>query len=224
MATTPLRKNGVARSKLTDKRWRFVMEYVIDSNGTRAAIAAGYSKGRADVTACELLKDYNVKAMIGKLMGEQAVKFEVQRDEILMHLVSCCTRDGKDFVDEDGHLLINNINDLPDAVTNAIDGIKERKRVYTDKDGGVEVTYEYELKLVSKAAALRMAMEHKGLFAATLTEHRVQFPWDQLQGPPDAHDPIEAKILDVESKAIEGNGHSSNGNGKANSNGNGKKP
>lgn len=222
MASTPLRKNGVARSKLNDRQWRFCMEYCVDGNATRAYVAAGYSKTKADAASSMLMKNYNVKAMIGKLMGQQAAKFEIQRDEILMHLWSCATRDGKEFVDDDGHLLIDNMNDLPDSVTNAIDSIKQKKRVFRDKEGNETYTeYEYDLKLVSKAASIRMAMEHKGLFAAIRNEHTVQFPWEQLTGQPDAYDPIEAKILDVESKVIEGNGHKANGNGHK---GNGKKP
>lgn len=47
----------------------------------------------------------------------------------------------------------------------------------------------------------------------------IQFPWEQLTGPPDSTDPIEQKILDVESKVIEGNGKP-----KIGSKGNGKKP
>lgn len=222
MALTPLRKNGVDKSKLSDKQWRYCQEYCIDGNGTRSAIAAGYGTAGAPKASSRLLKQYNVKAMIGKIQGLQSEKYTIQRDEILMHLAACATREAKDFVDEDGHLLIDNINDLPDAVSFAVDTIKQRKYVRTDKDGSTTTTYEWDVKLADKMKALHMAMEHKGLFAATAVEHTIQFPWDQINGPPDAHDPIEQKILDVESKAIEGNGKPKIGsNGQ---NGNGQKP
>ena len=39
--------NGEKEQKLTEKQKRFCEEYIIDWNGTRAAIAAGYSKKTA---------------------------------------------------------------------------------------------------------------------------------------------------------------------------------
>lgn len=40
---------------MTEQQKRFVIEYPIDSNGTQAAIRAGYSPNSAGQTACELL-------------------------------------------------------------------------------------------------------------------------------------------------------------------------
>lgn len=49
------KKQKVPREKRIDIRIeRFITEYLIDGNGRRAAIAAGYSPDRATVTACEL--------------------------------------------------------------------------------------------------------------------------------------------------------------------------
>lgn len=42
---------------MTPKQARFVAEYLVDGNGTQAAIRAGYSPNRADVTASELLRE-----------------------------------------------------------------------------------------------------------------------------------------------------------------------
>lgn len=50
--------------QLSDKRQRFVEEYLVDTNGTQAAIRAGYSPGSADVTASRLLGDARVRAAI----------------------------------------------------------------------------------------------------------------------------------------------------------------
>jgi phage terminase small subunit len=41
---------------LKDKHLRFCEEYVIDFNGRRAAVRAGYSELRAAATACDLLE------------------------------------------------------------------------------------------------------------------------------------------------------------------------
>jgi phage terminase small subunit len=43
-------------SKVEMRHEVFAQEYVIDFNGRRAAIAAGYSEARAEASASELLK------------------------------------------------------------------------------------------------------------------------------------------------------------------------
>jgi len=50
--------------KLDAKRAKFVYEYLIDYNGTQAAIRAGYAKKSAKVTASRLLTNDNVKRAI----------------------------------------------------------------------------------------------------------------------------------------------------------------
>ncbi|MBF1023486.1 MAG: terminase small subunit, partial [Lachnospiraceae bacterium] len=46
--------------KLTAKRKRFVDEWLIDFNGTQAAIRAGYSEKTAAATAARLLRNVNI--------------------------------------------------------------------------------------------------------------------------------------------------------------------
>lgn len=49
---------------MNDKQRRFVDEYLIDSNGTRAAIAAGYGEKNARSTASKLLRVPEIAAEI----------------------------------------------------------------------------------------------------------------------------------------------------------------
>jgi len=49
---------------LNDKQSRFIDEYLIDSNATRAAIAAGYSEKTARSTACKLLQVPEIAAEV----------------------------------------------------------------------------------------------------------------------------------------------------------------
>lgn len=205
MASTKLYKTGVNTTRLTDKQRHFVLEYLVDHNGARAAIAAGYSEKGAAVAANKLMRNPLVKRLIGKLQRETQEKFQIEREEILKHLAACAMRDGKDFVNEDGMLIVDRINDLPDRVTCAIDSIKQRVRRYTGEDGIEVVEVETDLKLASKLGAIEMAMRHKGLFAAEQVEHRVTVDWDGLieqSGNGELPDPIEGKILSVEKKAL----------------------
>lgn len=58
--------------KLTGKQRAFVREYVIDHNGTRAALAAGYAQSGAHVQANRLLNKANVQAEIAKAEAKHA--------------------------------------------------------------------------------------------------------------------------------------------------------
>ena len=128
-------------------------------------------------------------------------EFEIQRHEILWNLWACAVRNGKQFVDERGKLLITsqNINDLPDEVTAAIDSIKQRRKVFHLEDGSEVEEIQTEVKLVPKAAALEMAMKHKGLFAAEKTDVKVSLDFDQLYRDNKEVidiDPIERRLLE----------------------------
>lgn len=56
--------------KLTAKEEKFCFEYIIDHNGTKAAIRAGYSEKSAAVTASKLLKKANVAARVRELQEQ----------------------------------------------------------------------------------------------------------------------------------------------------------
>ena len=72
---------------LTGKQGRFVEEYVVDYNGARAARAAGYSVGRARITASENVAKSNVREGIRAAMAEKSKETELNaqfiRDELL---------------------------------------------------------------------------------------------------------------------------------------------
>jgi phage terminase small subunit len=64
----------------------FCREYIKDLNGTRAAIAAGYSKKTAGVTASQLLNNPNVKAKLAKLMEKHAIKLDLSAEKVVSEL------------------------------------------------------------------------------------------------------------------------------------------
>jgi phage terminase small subunit len=64
----------------------FAREYVVDLNGTRAAIAAGYSAKGADVAAARLLGNARVKQSIAEIIEQRTKKLEISADEVLTEL------------------------------------------------------------------------------------------------------------------------------------------
>ena len=67
------KKRKMPTKDLTNKQKAFCREYVIDHNGTQAAIRAGYSKKTANEQAARLLAKVSVKDYIARLEREMRV-------------------------------------------------------------------------------------------------------------------------------------------------------
>jgi phage terminase small subunit len=68
------------------KRSRFIKEYLIDLNGTQAAIRAGYSPKSAGIIADELLKIPYIKDGIQVAMDARSKRTDITQDNILKDL------------------------------------------------------------------------------------------------------------------------------------------
>lgn len=109
--------------KLTLKQQRFVAEYLIDGNGTRAAIAAGYSKNVAAVQATENLKKPNIASAIAAKTQKQLGKLELSVERILQERARLALFD---IGDAAGAQLSGpqDIANLPDHIRQAVTGWK----------------------------------------------------------------------------------------------------
>lgn len=77
----PKAKNG-----MTEKQKRFADEYLIDLDGTKAAIRAGYSQKTAYSIANQLLKTPVIREYIDKRMEEKEKELIASQDEVLKYL------------------------------------------------------------------------------------------------------------------------------------------
>jgi len=68
---------------LTPKQEQFCLEYIVDLNGTQAAIRAGYSEKTANEQASQLLTKPAVKRRVQELMGERSKRTEITADYVL---------------------------------------------------------------------------------------------------------------------------------------------
>ena len=66
-------------SDLTPRQERFIQEYLVDLNGTQAAIRAGYSEHTATAIAWELLRNPEVEAAIAEAQTKRGEKAESHR-------------------------------------------------------------------------------------------------------------------------------------------------
>lgn len=82
------------------KHKRFVQEYLIDLNATKAAERAGYSPKSAHVTACRLLKDAKVAAAIEQATAKRVERTQITQDYVLSTIqdtVERCRMGGDGF-------------------------------------------------------------------------------------------------------------------------------
>lgn len=80
-------------AKLENERWEiFCQEYVVDFNGTRAAIAAGYSKKTARSTAAENLTKPNIQRRIKELTQKKVERIEYTQDDVMRDLLEVKNR------------------------------------------------------------------------------------------------------------------------------------
>ncbi len=183
----------------SDKVRIFVAELMVDYNGRRAAIAAGVRPESAKQMAQKWLRDPRVVRVIEEIRREDLAKIELRKEEALEQLLYLATRQGSDFVDDDGKIMP--INELGKRADCCIDGIEQE--VYSNPETGEE-RVKTRLKISPKAAAINMAMERLGLKAAVKQEVTVGLPWDQLlPSKEDArarHEAVEQKILGVDSE------------------------
>jgi len=70
-------------SELSPKEELFVAEYLIDKNGSAAAVRTGYSKRSAAKTAFDLLRKPLVKRAIEKALKAQMTRTLITADQVL---------------------------------------------------------------------------------------------------------------------------------------------
>lgn len=149
--------------KLSIKEKKFCAEYVIDENGTRAAIAAGYAEKSAAVAASRLLKKANIQAEIAKLRDKSLAKLEITRDWVLNELKLVASSRGSMFWNPDGSP--KDITDLDDVADACIAGYEAVELFDGSQGDQKHVTgLVKKVKLNDKLRALEMLGKHLKLF------------------------------------------------------------
>lgn len=136
---------------LSQKRERFVQEYLVDLNATQAAIRAGYSAATAHSQGPRLLDNVEVAAAIRAAQGDRSDRTQVTADRVLQEYASLAFYDPAD-IGSAGIRRPQDIRKLPEAVRRAIVGWS------WDKNG------KLTLKLSSKTPALDAIAKHLGMF------------------------------------------------------------
>ncbi len=111
-----------AKIELRRQQKRFVAEYIIDFNGTQAAIRAGYSKKTANEQAAQLLAKLSIQDAVNEAARDRELRTQITADNVLIGLYKTACYDIAEAYNADGTL--KNIHDIPKEVRQAIVGIE----------------------------------------------------------------------------------------------------
>lgn len=142
---------------LTAKQEQFCNEYLIDLNGTQAAIRAGYAKKYADIQAVQLLKNTKVSAYIKELQQKRQKRTDITADRVIKELAKIAFINADNFYNDDGTLKL--LSELDSDTRGALrsysiktinlgDGLTEEVPVHSAHD---------------KLKALEMLAKHLGI-------------------------------------------------------------
>ncbi|MCG5533114.1 terminase small subunit [Halorhodospira sp. 9621] len=144
-------------SGLTDRQRRFVKEYLIDANASKAAVRAGYSEKTASRIGPELLGKPWVRAEIDKGQSQRAQKLEITAERVIEELARVAMADPRKLFREDGSP--KPVQELDDHTAAALSRVKVRAI-----PGSEAQVLEY--RLIDKNQALDKLMKHVGGYKA----------------------------------------------------------
>lgn len=143
---------------------RFAAEYVIDLNGEKAAIRAGYSQRTAIVQASQILTRLNVKAELARLLAERGRRTDITADRVLTEYAKLAFANMGDYLrarpDGDPYLDFSGLTRDQQAALAEV-------TVDTYVEGGGEYARDVKrvrFKLADKLGALNSVAKHLGMF------------------------------------------------------------
>ena len=147
---------------LSAKQRAFVIEYLVDLNGTQAAVRAGYAPGKnfkaAGVAATRLLANDRIQAAIQEQRQATEKRTHITADRVLQEYARVAFFDPKNIFGEDGKPLP--LVDIDEDTRRAVCGL-DVVFVGNAETGVGEIQ---KIKIASKLAALDALSKHLGIY------------------------------------------------------------
>lgn len=180
-------------ANLTPKQQRFVEEYLIDLNGTRAYIRAGYAvkdEDTAAVMSSRLLRNDKVQEAIAEAQAEREERTKIDADYVLKRLVEIDQMDVLDIMDDQMKILP--LRDWPKIWRQYISNIENLE--LTDADGVFK-----KIKWPDKVKNLELLGKHVSVGAfKDKIEHSGKIEISDI-----SDDALDKRIQELESKVMQ---------------------
>ena len=144
------------RKGLNARQQLFCHEYVVDLNGTAAAIRAGYSAKTAAPIASKLLTKANIRAAVEALQKRRTDLVDIKAADVVEAVKQRAFTDIADYLDyNDAGMTLKPLSILTKSQRQAIRHVRHRENV----DGSVVVEFQLE----DKTRNIELLMQHMGL-------------------------------------------------------------
>jgi len=149
------------RMTLSYKQQRFIDEYMIDFNGTQAAIRAGYSPRTARHQAHQLVTDYRIQAELKARTAKLSEQASITVAEIVERLAAILRATMRDYLrmTAKGELALDFSRATPQQMA-AVQHLEIDRAAGEDADGAKK----FRLRLYDKIAAADKLLRHLGAY------------------------------------------------------------
>jgi phage terminase small subunit len=159
---TPGSKLAKGPDGLNDKQRRFALEFIVDLNGTQAAIRAGYSEKTARAIAQELVTKAEVVAAIQAAMDERAKRTNVTADRVILEAARIGFSDLRKLFAVDGSLLP--VDQWPDDVAAAVASVEVDELFEGRGEERTQIGFTRKVKMWDKVKSLDLLGRHLKLW------------------------------------------------------------
>jgi phage terminase small subunit len=156
------------RNDLSPLEARFIDEYLIDLNGTKAVVRAGYKGKRTAEEAYRILRRPHVSKALAERQQALQIKTGITQERVLREMAAIAFHDVRKLFREDG--TPKAFHELDDDTAAAFAGI-EIEELFEHVGTGDERRKEHvgrihKIKRWDKPKALEMLARHLGMFKA----------------------------------------------------------
>ena len=147
---------------LHQRRTRFIKEYLVDQNATRAAQAAGYKETSAYSQGQRLLKDAEIRKAIESQNAKVNAKLDITVERVKLELARLAFFDPRAFWNPDGSA--KPLVDLDEDTARALAGFEMAELFEGKGDERNLAGYIKKFKLADKGANLERLGRHLQMF------------------------------------------------------------
>lgn len=153
---------------LTTKQERFCQEYLIDCNGTQAAIRAGYSPAYANTQASKMLALEEIKKRIEELQADRQLRTEIKADRVVNELALIAFSNISDFIEVvDSFPVVKSLENIDPEKMKAIKTIK------TSRDGSVTIELHNKLGALVELSKIMGLVSDLNIAIATFHKYGI---------------------------------------------------
>jgi phage terminase small subunit len=150
-------------AELTARQAKFCIEYLIDLNGTQAAIRAGYAVSGARTEASRLLANADITEELNRLRLKIAETTQITPERIMQEYARIGFSDLRKALTPSGQLIDpQDWDDDTAAAISSLEVVTGSKSGAGDENSPIE--YTHKIKVWDKPKALDAMAKHLGMF------------------------------------------------------------